>query len=41
MTLGFDEPAKATGIEGEVMEQFRAVRDSIKARIELFLRGEQ
>lgn len=34
---GFDDPAKATGTEDEIMEQFRAVRDSIKARIELFL----
>lgn len=35
---GFDDPAKATGTEDEIMEQFRAVRDSIKARIELFLK---
>lgn len=35
---GFDDPAKATGTEDEIMEQFRAVRDRIKARIELFLK---
>ncbi|MGO4375278.1 arsenate reductase (thioredoxin) [Paenibacillus sp. 2TAB19] len=35
---GFDDPAKATGTEEEIMEQFRTVRDAIKARIELFVR---
>lgn len=34
---GFDDPAKATGTEEEIMEQFRTVRDSIKARIEQFV----
>lgn len=34
---GFDDPAKATGTEDEIMAKFRAVRDSIKARIEQFL----
>lgn len=34
---GFDDPAKATGTEEEIMTQFRAVRDSIKNRIQLFL----
>lgn len=34
---GFDDPAKATGTEAEIMEQFRAVRDSIKTRMALFL----
>jgi arsenate reductase len=34
---GFDDPAKATGTEEEIMEQFRAVRDAIKSRIELFV----
>ncbi|MEW9667975.1 arsenate reductase (thioredoxin) [Ammoniphilus sp. 3BR4] len=33
---GFDDPAKATGTEGEIMEQFRTVRDEIKARMEQF-----
>ncbi len=34
---GFDDPAKATGTEEEIMAQFRHVRDSIKSRIELFV----
>jgi protein-tyrosine-phosphatase len=35
---GFDDPAKATGTENEIMEQFRSVRDAIKSRIELFVK---
>lgn len=35
---GFDDPAKATGTEEEIMAQFRTVRDAIKARIESFVR---
>lgn len=35
---GFDDPAKATGTEDEIMEQFRTVRDSIQNRIEQFVR---
>lgn len=35
---GFDDPAKASGTEDEIMEQFRNVRDAIKSRIEEFLR---
>jgi thioredoxin type arsenate reductase len=34
---GFDDPAKATGTEEEIMDQFRAVRDAIKSRIEQFV----
>ncbi|MGN7384173.1 MULTISPECIES: arsenate reductase (thioredoxin) [unclassified Paenibacillus] len=34
---GFDDPAKATGTEEEIMNHFRAVRDAIKARLERFL----
>ncbi|WP_139489742.1 arsenate reductase (thioredoxin) [Brevibacillus dissolubilis] len=34
---GFDDPAKATGTEEEIMTSFRTVRDSIKTRIEQFL----
>lgn len=33
----FDDPAKASGTEEEIMDQFRAVRDSIKMRIEQFV----
>jgi arsenate reductase len=36
---GFDDPAKATGTEDEIMDQFRAVRDAIKSRIEKFVQG--
>ncbi len=34
---GFDDPAKATGTEEEIMDQFRVVRDAIKSRIEKFV----
>lgn len=34
---GFDDPAKATGTEEDMMGQFRTVRDAIKSRIEKFL----
>lgn len=34
---GFDDPAKATGTEDEIMDQFRSVRDAIKGRIEKFV----
>ncbi|MDO3676038.1 arsenate reductase (thioredoxin) [Paenibacillus ehimensis] len=34
---GFDDPAKATGTEEEMMAQFRNVRDAIKHRIEQFV----
>lgn len=35
---GFDDPAKATGTEEEIMAKFREVRDAIKARMETFVR---
>lgn len=34
---GFDDPAKATGTEEDILTQFRNVRDAIKSRIELFI----
>lgn len=34
---GFDDPAKATGTEEEIMVQFRTVREAIKSRIEAFV----
>ncbi|MNO40810.1 Arsenate-mycothiol transferase ArsC1 [compost metagenome] len=34
---GFDDPAQAKGTEEEILEQFRKVRDEIKARIERFV----
>jgi arsenate reductase (thioredoxin) len=33
----FEDPAKATGTEDEIMSEFRTVRDSIRARIEQFV----
>jgi arsenate reductase (thioredoxin) len=35
---GFDDPAKASGTEVEIMDSFRSVRDAIRNRIERFLR---
>lgn len=35
----FDDPAKATGTEEEIMEQFRIVRDAIYKRLEVFFYG--
>lgn len=34
---GFDDPAKASGTDVEIMAQFRNVRDAIKERIMLFV----
>jgi len=33
----FDDPAKASGTEEEIMDEFRRVRDQIKSRITTFL----
>lgn len=33
----FDDPAKVTGMEEEIMTEFRRVRDQIRARIEQFV----
>jgi arsenate reductase len=33
---GFEDPAKATGTEPEILEKFRDVRDAIRDRIEAF-----
>lgn len=38
---GFDDPAKATGTEEEIMDQFRNARDAIKNRIETFVKEGQ
>ncbi|MDQ2770121.1 MAG: arsenate reductase ArsC [Bacteroidota bacterium] len=35
----FPDPAKATGTETEVMDQFRAVREQVKAYAEAFVRS--
>lgn len=34
---GFEDPAKATGTEQQIMLKFREVRDAIQARIQQFL----
>lgn len=34
---GFDDPAKATGTEEEIIKEFRRVRDQIKERIATFV----
>ena len=34
---GFDDPAKATGTEEQIMAEFRRVRDAIEARIRTFV----
>jgi arsenate reductase len=36
----FPDPAKATGSDEEVMQQFRAVRDQVKAYAQAFVREE-
>ncbi|UFJ40504.1 arsenate reductase (thioredoxin) [Brevibacillus humidisoli] len=38
---GFEDPAKATGTEEEVMTSFRSVRDAIRRRIEQFVSESQ
>lgn len=38
--LPFPDPAKATGTEEEIMDQFRSVRDSIAMRLREFLAEE-
>ncbi|QYR19342.1 arsenate reductase (thioredoxin) [Paenibacillus sp. sptzw28] len=35
---GFEDPAKATGTEEEILTQFRTVRDAIRQRIESFVK---
>lgn len=37
----FDDPAKVTGTEKQIMAEFRRVRDQIKARIESFVFSEE
>lgn len=35
---GFEDPARATGTDEEVMAKFREVRDAIRDRVEAFVR---
>lgn len=38
--IGFDDPARATGSEAEIMAEFRRVRDEIKNRLLAFFAAE-
>jgi arsenate reductase (thioredoxin) len=38
--MGFPDPAKATGTEAEIMDEFRKVRDDIRRQMVPFLREE-
>jgi len=35
----FEDPAQATGNEEEIMDEFRRIRDQIKAKIEQYIRN--
>lgn len=39
MHIGFDDPAKATGKQDQIMQEFRRIRDEIKERLIEFFRG--
>lgn len=38
--IGFDDPAKATGTEEEILKEFRRVRDEIKNEFFLFYKNQ-
>jgi hypothetical protein len=38
--MGFPDPAKATGTEEEILNEFRKVRDNIRLQMVSFLRQE-
>ena len=38
--MGFPDPAKATGTEEEILDEFRKVRDEIRQQMVPFLQGE-
>jgi arsenate reductase len=38
--MGFSDPARATGTEEEIMDEFREVRDDIRQKMVLFLKKE-
>ena len=38
--IGFEDPAKATGTEGEILQEFRRIRDEIKERFYSFYKEE-
>lgn len=37
--IGFDDPAKATGTQDEILSEFRNVRDQIKAKLNEYFRS--
>ena len=37
--IGFEDPAKATGTEEEILEEFRRIRDEIRERMQAFLQS--
>lgn len=39
--IGFDDPAKAQGTKGEVLREFRRVRDEIKEKMTAFFQSEK
>jgi arsenate reductase len=41
MHIGFDDPANAPGTKGEVLREFRLVRDEIKEKLTAFFQAEK
>ncbi len=39
--IGFDDPAKATGSNEEILQEFRRVRDEIKMKLDEFFKHEK
>lgn len=39
--IGFNDPAKATGAQDEIMREFRRVRDEIKMKLDEFFKHEK
>ena len=39
--IGFDDPAKATGSNEEILKEFRRVRDEIKMKLDEFFKNEK
>jgi arsenate reductase len=39
--IGFDDPAKATGTQDEILKEFRRVRDEIKEKLTAFFQAEK
>jgi arsenate reductase len=41
MHIGFDDPAKVTGMQDEILKEFRRVRDEIKEKLTAFFQTEK